>query len=56
VRLPDGPLRTAGDHEVDFHLHSDVNVTLKVFVDAGQPVALEPSSAGEGEEEVSSSE
>ena len=35
VRLRDGPLRTVGEHEVDFHLHSDVNVTLTVKVDGG---------------------
>jgi large subunit ribosomal protein L9 len=34
VRLPTGPLRTEGEHEVDFHLHSDVNVTLTVVVAA----------------------
>ena len=32
VRLPHGPIRVAGEHEVDFHLHSDVNVTLNVTV------------------------
>lgn len=38
VRLLEGPLRVAGEHEVDFHLHADVNVTLKILVDAGEPV------------------
>lgn len=32
VRLPDGPIRTVGDHEVMLHLHTDVNVDLKVVV------------------------
>jgi large subunit ribosomal protein L9 len=32
VRLPDGPIRTAGEHEVELHLHADVNVPLKVLV------------------------
>jgi len=32
VRLPDGPLRTTGEHEVEIHLHTDVNVTIKVNV------------------------
>lgn len=32
VRLPDGPLRTTGEHEVEIHLHTDVNVQLTVTV------------------------
>ena len=32
VRLPDGPLRTVGLHELEIHLHSDLNVTIKVNV------------------------
>lgn len=32
VRLPDGPIRTLGDHSVDLHLHSDVTVPIKVTV------------------------
>jgi large subunit ribosomal protein L9 len=38
VRMPNGPLRTVGEHEVDFHLHTDVNVTLMVTVDGGDIV------------------
>jgi large subunit ribosomal protein L9 len=32
VRLPAGPLRTVGEHQVDLHLHTDVNVTIRVEV------------------------
>jgi len=32
VRLPDGPLRELGDYEINVHLHSEVNVVLKVSV------------------------
>ncbi len=32
VRLPKGPLREAGEHTVDLHLHPDVNVTVKVVI------------------------
>lgn len=32
VRLPDGPLRVLGEHEVEFHLHTDVNTTIKIAV------------------------
>ena len=33
VRLPNGPLRTAGEHEVELHLHSDLNVPLTVVIE-----------------------
>lgn len=39
VRLPDGPLRVIGEHEVEIHLHSDVNVIIKVNVVAEAPQA-----------------
>ena len=32
VRLPAGPIRTIGEHHVDLHLHTDVNVTVRVEV------------------------
>lgn len=32
VRLPDGPLRSVGEHEVELHLHSDVNVRVVINV------------------------
>jgi len=32
VRLPDGPLRVAGDYEITLHLHADVNATLKLTI------------------------
>lgn len=32
VRLPNGPLRTIGEHVVDVHLHADVNVRLPVTI------------------------
>ena len=38
VRLAHGPLRTVGQHEVDFHLHTDVNVTLMLTIDGGDVV------------------
>jgi large subunit ribosomal protein L9 len=34
VRLADGPLRSAGEHEVNLHLHTDVDVLLKVIIEA----------------------
>jgi large subunit ribosomal protein L9 len=32
VRLPLGPLRAVGEHEVELHLHSDVDVTVRVEI------------------------
>jgi len=36
VRMPDGPIRLLGEHEVEIHLQSDVNVTIKVNVVADE--------------------
>ena len=32
VRLPSGPIRLAGDHPVQLHLHTDVDVMLAVTI------------------------
>jgi len=32
VRLPTGPIRTIGEHQIDLHLHADVNVSIRVEV------------------------
>jgi len=34
VRLPEGPMRETGEYEVDIHLHSDVDATIKVTIAA----------------------
>jgi large subunit ribosomal protein L9 len=36
IRLADGPLRTVGDHQVELHLHADVNVEIKVVIEAAE--------------------
>lgn len=33
IRLPDGPLRVVGEHEIELHLHMDVNVPITVVVE-----------------------
>ena len=38
VRLPDGPLRAVGEFDVEVHLHSDVNVTIKIKVIGDQDI------------------
>ena len=32
IRMPHGPLRTLGEHEVAIHLHTDINVSIKIIV------------------------
>lgn len=32
VRMPQGPIRVAGEHKVEIHLHTDVNVEITVNV------------------------
>ena len=32
VRLPEGPIRVTGEHDVVLHLHTDVNADLKVII------------------------
>ncbi len=32
VRMPNGPIRQAGEHTVQLHLHTDVNVDLPVVI------------------------
>jgi large subunit ribosomal protein L9 len=34
VRLPTGAYRQTGEYEVQLHLHSDVNVTVKLVIEA----------------------
>jgi len=34
VRLPEGPFRQTGEYEVEVHLHSDVNATIKLVITA----------------------
>lgn len=32
VRLPAGPIRTVGEHQIELHLHTDLNVALRLNV------------------------
>jgi large subunit ribosomal protein L9 len=36
VRLPDGPLRVVGEHHIELHFHTDVNVDLTVVVESDE--------------------
>lgn len=52
VRLPDGPLRTVGEHELEIHLLSDLNVSIKVnVVSDGEEVIIEDELAGDADTE-----
>jgi len=37
--MHEGPLRVVGEHKVDLHLHTDVNVELTVIVEAEEQQA-----------------
>ena len=43
VRLPDGPIRMLGEHEIEIHLQSDLNVTIRIEVisDGEPPIVLD---------------
>lgn len=32
VRLPEGPIRTVGEHTIELHLHSDVDASITITV------------------------
>jgi large subunit ribosomal protein L9 len=32
IRLPEGAIRTTGEHEIDIHLYTDIDVTVTVVV------------------------
>jgi large subunit ribosomal protein L9 len=32
IRMPEGPIRLAGDYDIDLHLHTEVNATIKLTV------------------------
>jgi large subunit ribosomal protein L9 len=39
VRLPDGPIRTLGEHSIELHFHSDVNALIRISVVAEEAAA-----------------
>ena len=56
IRLPEGPLRVVGQHEIEIHLHADVNVPINVLlegpdgmVEVPQPPAAEEAEPAEAE-------
>lgn len=53
IRLPEGPLRVVGEHTIEIHLHSDVNVEVKIVLEG--EVVDEPSIDPTDDEEESES-
>ncbi len=49
VRLPDGPLRVLGEHDIEIHLHTDVNVPLKVVLEPSEPIEAPVDSDDDAE-------
>jgi large subunit ribosomal protein L9 len=53
VRLPDGPLRVVGEHQIEVHLHADVNVPVTIILEGPEPgeepvnPAEEPAEPGD---------
>ncbi len=39
VRLPEGPIRTVGEHSIELHFHSDVNAVIRISVVAEEAAA-----------------
>src|SRR5438552_6655004 len=39
------PIRTLGEHEIELHLHQDVNTTLKLRVDSTTPLHAPPAGS-----------
>jgi len=50
VRLPEGPLRVLGEHTVEVHLHSDVNVPLTVILEPAEGTAVAAAEPEEADE------
>ena len=36
VRMPEGPIRTVGEYQIGLHLHTDVDVSVQLNVEAGE--------------------
>ncbi len=57
LRMPDGPLRELGNHEVEVHLHADIDVHVKVsVVSSGIAAAIDEPAEEEDEAAESNTE
>jgi len=45
IRMPDGPIKIAGEHSIDLHFHSDVSISISVIIEStDDPQSIEYSS------------
>lgn len=59
IRLTDGPLRVVGSHQIEIHLHADVNIPVTVILEGPDGVeaqALEEAHAELADSDESSEE
>jgi large subunit ribosomal protein L9 len=60
IRLPDGPLRVVGAHQIEIHLHADVNIPVNVLLEGPEGVVAQPADrsdeSGETDDAAASSE
>ena len=47
IRLPEGPMRVVGEHEIEVHLHADVNVPVTVVLEGPEPGTAPADAAAE---------
>jgi len=50
VRLPDGPMRVVGEHQIEIHLHADVNVPVTVVLEGPEPGEMPAAPAEDSDE------
>ncbi len=51
VRLPEGPLRVVGEHQIELHFQTDVNVPLTVVVESDETQAwVDEDDEADGED------
>ena len=45
IRMPDGPIKIAGEHSIDLHFHSDVSISISIIIEStDDPQSIEYSS------------
>jgi len=54
IRMPEGPLRVVGEHVIEIHLHTDVNVEVKVVLEGQEVEGVVDDSDDEAREESGS--
>jgi len=52
IRLQDGPLRVVGTHQIEIHLHADVNVPVSVVLDGPEELEEAATEAAVAEPET----